>query len=57
LPFGVKKNLIGLGQKVLGLKPCQHLIYFGSKVCSGMVGSGLSPYLPAGLGLAKVRLC
>jgi len=38
----VKKNLIGSGQKVPGSKQGQHLIYCGSKVCSGW---GLSQVL------------
>jgi len=38
-PLG-KKNCLGLGQKVPGLKPGQSLIYCGSKVSLGWVGSG-----------------
>jgi len=36
----VKKNLLGLGQKVSGLRAGQPLFYYGSKVCLGRVGSG-----------------
>jgi len=36
----VKKNLFGLGQKVPGSEAGQPLIYCGSKVSSGLVGSG-----------------
>jgi len=37
----VKKNLFRLGQKAPELKAGRHLIYCGSKVSSGRVGSGL----------------
>jgi len=36
----VKKNVLGSGQKVPGSEPGWPLIYCGSKVCSGWVGSG-----------------
>jgi len=36
----VKNNCFGSGQKVPGSKPGQPLIYCGSKVSSGWVGSG-----------------
>jgi len=39
-PFGIQKNCFGSGRKVPGSKPGQPLIYCGSKVSSGRVGSG-----------------
>jgi len=39
-PFDPKKNLFGSGQKVPRSKPGRPLIYCGSKVSSGWVGSG-----------------
>jgi len=41
----VKKNCFGSGQKVPGSKPGRPLIYCGSKVSSGRVGSGQGPSL------------
>jgi len=41
-----KKNIVGSGQKVPGSKTDWPFIYYGSKVCSGRVGSGrVSPHL------------
>jgi len=45
-----QKNLFGLGQKVFGSKAGRPLIYCGSKVCSGWVGSGpISSLEPLGV--------
>jgi len=44
-PLRVKKNLFGSDQKEPGSKAGRPLIYCGSKVSSGSVGSGQGPFL------------